>query len=216
MSFPNTGPIPADGFAELLPIRSISWTLDEFVNSSGIANGQLLTVERAHPKWRARLELSNMSAEVAREVRARINRVGKQRQFYLYPVDSKFPASDPYGFEIAGFSVAVSDIGSTRLALKLAGLPDGYRIQWGDFLSVTTDTNRRVLLQAGENETAGSDGETINYISTIPAIRGDVKINDPVSLRAPDVLMQIVDYSTGTTQIDGHLAGAWIEAVEVY
>lgn len=157
ISFPR----PLTDLADFLPIRSIRWRLQRADEFAGLASSQSIAIEMADPLWAADIECADGYWAEARVIDARLNSLeGSIRAFELCNPLARAPAYDPTGAILGASSVTIAAIGSEFDTLSLAGLPAGYRISEGDFLSVDfgADPVRAAPFQVLETVTASGAG----------------------------------------------------------
>lgn len=159
-------PLPASQFADRLLIRSVSWTLQESISSSGYGSGEPLDVELSPAVWTADVQLGNLTQVEAVEQRALILMHFKPgRPFRFYNRALPGPRRDPQGLILGGATPTIHTIGAEGRGLRIAGLPAGYQLSVGDMLHVAfgSDPLRYSLHQVGEGVTASAGGLTPEF-----------------------------------------------------
>lgn len=208
-----TFPVPAAEFAALLHVRSVRWSLREFIETSGTGSGQFLTAEIAPPKWVAEITTAPMAINDALRARALIRRIGAHGTFLLFDPDTPHPVYDPKGEINEGFTVTVA--GVTETTLRLQGLPAGYELHWGDKIGINYGSSplRRALFEVCEDLAANGSGVTPVFEVNPPPKIG-ITAGSAVNLRRPTAMMKFLTYDAGGSDlhIDQGMSFTAIEA----
>ncbi len=207
---PLTFPVPTADFADELRVASVQWNLSDIYVQSGTRGGKILRAETADPAWTGTLSLAPMSIEDARQVRAKIRRIGAYNKFNLYNPEAPFPRYDPTGSVLGNATVTVSAIGPR--SLRLQGLPSGYRLAWGDFVSVVRGGNR-ALFEVAEYVEASGSGVT-PFFDVTPPPKVWMQTGDVADLKKPAarVLFDQIDTGTSAEWIASGISFSVIEA----
>jgi len=111
---------------------------------------------------------------------------GAARTFYLVPIPSAPAARD--GEALTG--IEVESIATNNDALALRGLPAGFEMRAGDYLSIETGAGGRELHMLHSGATADAQGVTGEMI-VVPHVRPVVSTGDTVTLVSPLVEMRL-------------------------
>lgn len=207
-----TFPLAIGEFAGLLPVSSFRWVLERFEETSGTAFGDILTSEIAAPKWRAEVGLRPMPVTEANDLQAMFEVLGSSNTFDLYDLRKCFPASDPGGDAIAGHVLTIHAVGTS--ALRLAGLPNGYRLTRGDMVTVLYGPapQRRALYRIAEDAIAQPSGIT-PWFEVRPHIKTGTVAGDVASVWRPAARMQVTSYDPGD-RAGRYVGGMGFTAIE--
>ncbi|HMR51182.1 MAG TPA: hypothetical protein PKA33_01745 [Amaricoccus sp.] len=194
-----TFPLSVTVFQDTLKVVSVKWSLSEFVITSGVTAGQIVTSEVASPKWSAEIALAPSYHDDARKVRAMLRRIGAANPFYLYNPAAPYPRMDPDGSALGSATVTIASISGRQMSLT--GLPAGYQLKWGDLFSVDYGTApvRRALFEVNEDITANGAGTTGNFEVTPPPKTG-VVAGLAVTLKKPSCKMRLLSHDAGITE----------------
>lgn len=146
--------------------------------------GGLTRVKALGPAlWTGEFQTAPLVGAEARALLAWLDSLdGGAQTFTAYDVRHQFPASDPTGSHAD--TVQISGISGGAIAMK--GLPAGFVLTVGDWLSFATSTGR-ALHRVAETGTANGSGVT-NVFAVRPVIRGNPAPNTPVTLKQPRAL----------------------------
>lgn len=125
---------------------------------------------------------------------------GSLRTFYLYPFTRPQPRQTGAQGGALG-NVSVQSIDAGNAALTLQGLPSGFELVEGDYLSITTQVGGREFLRLNEGRTAGGTGLAVD-LGVEPYVRAGVAPGDTVTLVKPLVEMRL-DPGTLDDPFDG-------------
>lgn len=148
-------PYPLADFCDRLPVTRVVMTLRRHDEQSGGGDGRFWTAELAPPLWSAEVSLADCSAPLARELEARIDGLNGSSGTFLFADPSyKGPAGGSSGLG----SVTVSAISADRGAIALAGLPAGFVVTVGDYLSIDYGPGRVYFGRFAEGAVANGSG----------------------------------------------------------
>lgn len=181
--------------------------------TTGQASGAIIVKELRSTLWKAQLSRSNILPADADELQADLLALeGSLYTFYCYNPRRAYPAADPGGSILGASAVQIHTVGASNKSLRLKGLPNGYVLTKGDYLSFDYGSSR-ALHQIIEAATADGSGITPEF-EVRPAIRPGAAVNDDVSLVKPAALMRILPPGF-QLQTDGYLSSLTFEAVQV-
>lgn len=180
-------PLTRAEFFSGLEVASCTFELPATVEISRTAAGDVLTADLGPRLWRGSVSLLPdywSGAEAVKAKLALLQQAGAS--FLAYPLPLSAPAKDPGGALIAGASPTLSAIAASNREIQLAGLPAGYALSPGDFLSFTYGSNptRRALHQVVTGAVASAGGSTPAF-EVVPAIRPGAATGAAVTLNKP-------------------------------
>ncbi len=198
-----TFPLSGEDFARRLRIREFNWRRQDFVETSGTARGDVITHEIAAPKWIADVTLARANNRDADEIQALLEAVLPHGRFYLHNIRRPFPAADPDGSILGGTEPTLQAIGSNNISMRVAGLPENYKLTRGDMIAFNrgSDGDRRSLHRIIDTVEASGAG-TSPYFTVAPAIKSGSVAGVRVFLKRPAALMMIApgSFSSGVTR----------------
>jgi len=128
-------PMPLAEFWSPLRVASLSLSLPAAAEMSRTAGGEIIVAELGARLWTARVTLApaNFRDAAALQVKLRLlQRAGAT--LFVSPRIGDHPARDPNGV-IAASNVTIAGLPAGNQTLSLAGLPAGYALSAGDYLS---------------------------------------------------------------------------------
>lgn len=148
-------PYALDFLANCLGGERIPLALQRFDEQSGGGDGRFWSAQMATPLWGATYPLYAKSAAHAREINAKVYALDGMSKTMLW--------ADPYysgpasGATAVLGAVTISGIRADRGAIALTGMPEGFVLSAGDYLSI--NYGQRVYFGTfAEGGTAGSAG----------------------------------------------------------
>lgn len=208
-------PLAASEFFTALRVVSCRMTIEEYVEVSGTARGEIIVREVAAPKWAAEISLSEMPVEEARQAAALMHRIGRTGTFNVYDTQAEYPAADPDGSILGSADVTIASIGSGRRSVSLSGLPAGYVLTAGDRFHVNyaSDPVRRGYFEIAEGAVADGSGDA-GPIDVSPWVKTGITAGLSVDLKRPSARMQFRSFDIGTGQYMTHRSGMTFSAIE--
>lgn len=129
-------PLSYAEFLEALPISSMSFECPEVVAVSQTAGAEVLTEDVGERYWQGEVRLGKIKRAEHRRAKVLIDVVaGAGGSFFAHDITHPFPEADPTGAVIAGASPVIASLPSDAREISLSGLPAGYALRRGDFLS---------------------------------------------------------------------------------
>lgn len=163
-------PLAKSEFMDLLPVASETIHPGTQRQNSGTEGGEILTAEVAPPLWGGMVSLHALGGDCAAKIRSRLAALQNSGgTFHFY---SRTRPSPQDSTSLGGSTVRISSVSSPSLALK--GLPAGFVIHEGDFLSFSYDSGRVAYHMAAETATANGSGITPAFEVTPPPRTGAV------------------------------------------
>lgn len=215
-----TYPLPLASFADILPISSLSFHLPEQLVMSRTAKGEQLTADLGERLWTGQITLGRLTkAEAGRpEVLIDLIRQGASRTFLIYDRYRTNPLLDPTGSILGASTPTILALGGDARELSLTGLPIGYTLSPGDYLSFAYGTSPvlQALHRVVSTVTANGSGQTALFEVT-PALRPGAAAAAPVTLRkafckAVAVAGSIEEAMRYSTMTEG-IAFAWVQTL---
>ena len=131
-------PYPLAFFCDLLRVNRVRLRLQRNDEQSGSGDGRFWSAELARPLWTAEASLATRPETEARELEAKIDGLDGMHGTFLFSDPAyKGPAS---GVTSGLGAVTILGISADRGGISLSGLPAGYVVTAGDFLSIVHGT----------------------------------------------------------------------------
>ena len=215
-----TYPLPLATFADSLLVMQNSFTLPEQVQMSRTAGGEQLSSDVGERLWTGKIALGRMTRAEAGRPEVLIDLIRQAgRSFLMYDRYRTNPLLDPLGTILGAASVSILAIGGDVRELSLTGLPVGYTLSAGDYLSFAYGSAPvRQALHRVVNATvvANGLGQTALFEVT-PALRPGAAAAAPVQLKkafckAVAVYGSIEEAQRYSTMTEG-LAFSWVQSL---
>ena len=186
------------GFPGWTPGFSLKWRQEQ----STQASGRILVKDMGSPLWTLRAVSKVLSPNNLDLWRARLTSLENGLQtFKAYPMSRCYPILYPHGSWPTGvaFSGAcqLASIDASRKVISLSGLPAGFKLSAGDYVSVSGD-----LHQVMEPATAAA-GIT-GFFEVRPHIWPGVTAPKAATVKQPSCLMAVVPDSVSS---DANISG---------
>lgn len=182
-------------FWDLLPVaQGTVWRDKRNDELAGTGDGGALAIELATPLWSADVVLDFSEWPEARELAARVRSLNGPMQSFLMPNPiAQFPAYDPDGAILGAAEVEIETVGADNASLAFNGLPDGYRLDWGDLGEVVYSSNpqRRYVFEIRGSVEANSEGKT-GLVAVGPHIWPGITEGQAVNFKRPAPRMFMV------------------------
>lgn len=181
-----TYPLALATFADVLPVASLTFHLPEQVVMSRTGKGEQLTADVGERLWQGRITLGRLQRTEAGRPEVLIDLIRQAgRSFLIYDRYRPNPMSDPTGTILGGAAVTILALGGDARELSLAGLPAGYELRAGDYLSFGYGSGLRALHRVvATSVVASGAGETALFEVT-PALRPGATPGAAVQLAKP-------------------------------
>lgn len=187
LAFPLTSALFQETF------RIEEYTLDtpgqQEISQTG--GGEILVRDLAPRLWRGSITISNYRFDCGGSIRSKIDVLRQAgASFLFYDPRKPYPAADPNGSVISawGGTPQLRSVATNKRDITLGGLPSGYRITTGDYISFTYGTNpvRYAMHQVVVGVTAPATANaTTGLIEVTPPIRDGWAANTTVKLVKP-------------------------------
>lgn len=197
-------PLSREAFLDLLPVQPVRFACPVQNQITGLGGGEILTAEVAPALWAGSFNLPPMRARDAAEVEVLLDALSMPgASFLAYKKNQIGPAADRLGAALSGFAPTIKAVDFLASTLQLQGLPVGYQLTRGDFLSFAYGSNpvRRALHRVQEVATADGLGDT-GVFQIYPHLRPDALVGAAITLVKPYCKAVIVPGSVneGTTK----------------
>lgn len=212
-----TYPLSRSSFIDLLPIQSIVPGNMRKELFSGLGNGNIIAAEYAPYSRLLQFNLRPVIYDDEPEIKGLIESLeGSIGTFYTYFPPKLYPKYDPTGSILGSNTVTIDDIGGDNKSLLLTGLPVGYQLNIGDFLSFDFGTPaKRAFHRILETATADGSGTTGQFEIT-PNVYSGTIADIEVTLKIPEMKCRMMPNSYNEGQIQGqHVEGISFQAVQV-
>lgn len=210
-----TYPLPLAAFFDAVNCWTPRFEPITYQSVSGLKGGGLIAAELAAARWSADVTLSPNYNRASVGVEAIVNALrGSLKSFQAYDKRRAYPLADPDGSILGAASVTISAVGSDLQSLKLAGLPAGYVLTVGDYISIPS---RKQLFQVLENSTANGSGVSPSFFAVAPSILSGLAGGDAVRLVKPYGFFRIVPGTWSAPVSDGVSSrGGSFKALQVF
>ena len=183
-------PLSTAAFFDTLRLASFTFPPSYGQESSGTGGGKLIVKDLRPMLWSAQGATVDLSFDDFAAVSASLEAVAEAMgSFYAYDITKKYPIKDPTGSILGAASVIIDTI-TGNYSIKLSGLPAGYIVSRGDFLS-WNDGVSQMLHRAVETVTADGFGLTPLF-DVRPKLSGASVTTTPVTLIKPTCEMMLV------------------------
>jgi len=213
-------PLSLASFADILPVAAYSCDLPEQVAQSRTAGGEQLTADMAERLWTGRIDLGWMTkSEVGRpEVLIQVLKQGNA--FHMLDGRRKYPLLDPTGSVLGAAAVTILALGGDPRELSLAGLPAGYTLSAGDYLSfsyTSLSITRQALHKVVATSVVADGSGNTALFEVLPAIRPGAVAGAAVTLKKPFCKAVMVagtaTPSTGRSTLYEGLGFDWVQSL---
>jgi hypothetical protein len=185
-------------FFDLLLIVEGEPDLDRPMNVTGLVGGDVLTSQRARPRWEGTFSLANMTSRKGAQTKGLLADLEVPgATFEMCNPHFIGPAADPLGAGLNGFTPTIEFVSADQKSIKLQGLPSGYQITSGDLISFFdggAQSYHRI-----KSDRVATDGTT-GLLALVPELRVAPAIGTGVQLVRPVfhavILPGSVDYGT--------------------
>jgi hypothetical protein len=151
------------------------------------SGGEVFTSTRGTRLWTGQVSFARRSAREIRRTDAILSELREAgTSFLIFPLDAEYPQNDPTGGLLGAATPTVSFVFANGAELSVAGLPAGYVLRQGDFLSFPYGANpvRQALHQVVRDRTADAGG-TIQFLQLTPRIRPGLATGTVLTLVRP-------------------------------
>lgn len=215
-----TYPLALAIFADSLLVSQNSFHLPEQVQQTRTAGGEQLGADVGERLWTGKIMLGRMTKAEAGRPEVLIDLIRQVgRPFLMYDRYRTNPLLDPLGTVLGAAAVSILALGSDARELSLAGLPVGYTLSAGDYLSFAYgSTPVRQALHRVVNTTVVADGSGNTALFEVtPALRPGAVAAAPVQLKkayckAVAIYGSIEEATRQSTMTEG-LGFSWVQSL---
>jgi hypothetical protein len=216
-----TFPLLRPEFADILPASDVTFFLPEQMQQSRTAGGEQLAADMGERLWTGRINLGNLTRTEFGRPEALISVLRQAgRPFLMYDRRRPNPLLDPNGTILGASAVTILALPADPREIRLAGLPIGYTLSAGDYLSFSYTSlgfTRQALHKVVDTTVvAGGLGQTPVF-EVIPAIRPGAIVGEAVTLRKPFCRAVMVAGSateaTGRSTLYEGLGFDWVQSL---
>lgn len=179
-------PWAIEDFFAGLRVASITFALPEALRQEETQGGEIITAALGQRLWGGTITLTQGYHDDIAATDARLSILREAgRSFLVYPRHKEFPRADPGGAILGASAPIIHALPSAR-EIQISGLPSGYVISPGDFLSFAYGTSpvRQALHQVVVGATASAGGVT-PALEVTPAIRPGAAVGAALRLVRP-------------------------------
>lgn len=179
-------PLPLATFTDTLLVQDMTCDLPEQVQQSRTAGGEQLMADMAERLWTGRVNLAKMVRTEVGRPETLIQLLKQGRSFHLYDTRRPNPLLDPTGAILGASAVTILALSADPRELSLAGLPAGYTLSSGDYLSFAyTDlaVTRQALHRVVDTTVVANGAGQTPLFEVIPPIRPGAAAAAPVTLK---------------------------------
>lgn len=169
-----TFPLSAALFMDRLPIGSVSMDCPEQIEMSQTAGGEVLSATLAPRLWTGKITLGRMTRAEEAEARGLLDILrAPGRSFEAYEPRSIWPRLDPNGAALGAATPRLNSVAANNREITLRGLPAGYGLRIGDFLSFAYGSNpvRQALHKVVSLSVTANGSGVTPLFEVIPNIR---------------------------------------------
>lgn len=177
-------PVPLATFFAGLKVASGDLRLTGGVQENTTGGGEVITSAIGARLWEADATIAASDDPGATEaVLAALQVPG--RTFFADARKRPFPLSDPTGAILGASTPVIASLPAGGRSLTLSGLPAGYAVKSGDFLSFTRGTPLRYEMHQIVTDAVASGGGISGEFEVVPGIRPGVIVGAAVVLVRP-------------------------------
>lgn len=186
---PLVYPLGTADFLDIQPLKGLSIDLPEVSEVSQTAGGEIVQARIGNRLWQGELTYGRLQRPEKRAVRTLVTALRQAGgSFMVYDIEHPYPASDPDGALVSGFSPVIRalDTGDTRL-LQLEDLPPAYRLARGDKLAFTygASPTRFALHEVVDDAVVATATGFTDWFEVQPNIEPGASIGQAVQLSKP-------------------------------
>lgn len=135
-------PVPMESFFVNLPVQFSELELGEAYEMNETGYGEILTADIGTRLWQMKVSLRDGSYAEIERFRARVNMLRQAgRTLIAHAIPGAFPRHDPDGSILGSATPTLNSVAANMRDIRVAGLPTGYRIYDGDYISFQYGTN---------------------------------------------------------------------------
>lgn len=179
-------PLPLAEFWSSFRFPAFTPALTGDAISNSTEAGDTIVAQRGARLWRWQVTVAPMFSEDLAILSGRIEDLAAGiGSFLATPPFGAYPAADPTGAILGAAAPVIASLPAGGRTLTLSGLPAGYVLRAGDWLSFTRDTPARYELhRLVTGGTANGSGVT-PALQVVPPLRPGVVVGAAVTLKQP-------------------------------
>jgi hypothetical protein len=178
-------PLAREAFLDTLRPRSVVFDLERLTEVGRTRGGTVMTREIGPALWRGEVRLGLLNSRQASKALALIRALeAPGASFLAYRPNQIGPAADPLGTTLGASVVTVTGVNGSLISL--GGLPAGYELTPGDYLSFDYGSNpvRLGFHEVIEGVSADGAGDTAQF-QIGPTLRPGLSVGTQVRLVKP-------------------------------
>lgn len=183
-----TYPLALATFIDTLLVSRVTCDLPELVEQSRTAGGEQLMADMGERLWTGRIDLGPMKRTEIGRPEALIQVVKQGKSFQCYDRRRLYPLLDPTGSILGASSVTILALGGDPREMSLAGLPVGYTLSAGDYLSfayTSLSVTRQALHKVVDTTVVANGSGQTALFEVVPPIRPGAAAAAAVTLKKP-------------------------------
>lgn len=183
-----TFPLPLSQFMNVLPVSEMTFDLSEALARDETGRGEVLSASLGARLWTGTVTVSRRRLDMAGRYVALIDLVRQPgATFYIGDVTRRAPASDPTGAGLGSATPTLSSVSTDRREMVIAGLPPGYAVGLGDFLSIDYGGAplRRALHRVVHGGGIANGSGVLPAVEVVPPVRTGFAAGVAVTLVNP-------------------------------
>jgi hypothetical protein len=194
-----TFPLLLTDFFEGLPITTSAPDLGEAMEYSETGGGEVMTADIGERLWRMTVTLRPGHYAEIEPIRAKLRMLRQAgRSLLVHSMPLTAPINDPDGVTLGASAVTLEAVASNNRELTLTGLPSGYQLKCGDFLSFTYGS---APVRYAFHQIISATPATVEGLATVEVIswiQPGFTLDAPVKLIKATFKAIIVPQSTNT------------------
>lgn len=183
-----TFPALLSQFFDLLPIQGAQIDLLENYQIDETGNGEVIAASLGERLWQMTVTIREQEYEQAEDTQSLIRMMRREgASFLAYPIPRNYPKNDKGGTTLGSATPKLHSVLGTMRELRISGLPSGYKLGRGDFISFTYGSNPvRYALHQIVSDTVSADGTGLTPVIEVnPELKLGYVIDSDVKLKKP-------------------------------
>lgn len=218
---PLTYPLSLATFADSLLVAEASCELPEQLAQSRTAGGEQLTADLAERLWTGRINIGDQQRHEVGVQEVLVSLLGQAgRTFLMYDRRRPNPLLDPTGAILGASTPTILALGADPRELSLTGLPAGYTLSRGDYLSfayTSLAVSRQALHRVVDSTVVANGAGQTALFEVEPFIRPGAVTGAAVTLRKAFCRAVKVAGSgspnTGRSSLSSGLGFDWVQTL---
>jgi hypothetical protein len=170
MALPDT--LDRASFMNILPIANQTMWLPDQSEYNRTGGGEQLGADRGERLWQGEIEIGRLRRSEAGLIETRLDLLNQAgRAFHVYDSRRPNPFSDPNLAVLGGIFPTIFSLEADPRDLRLAGLPAGYVLTAGDYLSFLYASTRMALHRVVPSTVVAAGDGTTPVFEVAPAIK---------------------------------------------